>query len=149
MWSWRRSTGSERCSILLSSPTGRCCLLLPLKLAAAWLLLAAVVWKVVAPAPLMRAARRLKGQAAQGQLCLEEPGSHTVHCCPRRRFADGFPNLFVKDAIRIRNRHVAFLASFHSPEVIFEQASKGAEAYGLQQRLVKTRGAEGMIFSKD
>ena len=33
----------------------------------------------------------------------------------RRRFADGFPNLFVKDAIRIRNRHVAFLASFHTP----------------------------------
>ena len=32
-----------------------------------------------------------------------------------RRFADGFPNLFVKDAIKIRNRHVAFLASFHTP----------------------------------
>ena len=32
-----------------------------------------------------------------------------------RRFADGFPNLFVKDAVRIRNRHVAFLASFHNP----------------------------------
>ncbi|PRW50864.1 ribose-phosphate pyrophosphokinase isoform C [Chlorella sorokiniana] len=40
-----------------------------------------------------------------------------------KRFADGFPNLFVKDAIRIRNRHVAFLASFHKPSVIFEQIS--------------------------
>lgn len=45
--------------------------------------------------------------------------------CQRRRFADGFPNLFVKDAIRIRNRHVAFLASFHSPGVIFEQVGGG------------------------
>lgn len=42
---------------------------------------------------------------------------------PHRRFADGFPNLFVKDAVRIRNRHVGFLASFHSSEVIFDQLS--------------------------
>ncbi|KAL4529535.1 hypothetical protein Ndes2526B_g04343 [Nannochloris sp. 'desiccata'] len=40
-----------------------------------------------------------------------------------KRFADGFPNLYVRDAIRIRNRHVAFLASFHDPGVIFEQIS--------------------------
>jgi ribose-phosphate pyrophosphokinase len=40
-----------------------------------------------------------------------------------KRFADGFPNLYVRDAIRIRNRHVAFLASFRDPEVIFEQIS--------------------------
>lgn len=40
-----------------------------------------------------------------------------------RRFNDGFPNLFVKDAINIRNRHVAFLASFYDPGVIFEQIS--------------------------
>ena len=40
-----------------------------------------------------------------------------------RSFADGFPNLFVKDATRIRNRHVAFLASFHNPGTIFEQIS--------------------------
>lgn len=39
------------------------------------------------------------------------------------RFADGFPNLFVKDATKVRNRHVAFLASFHDPSVIFEQIS--------------------------
>ena len=42
---------------------------------------------------------------------------------PRRKFADGFPNVFVKDATRIRNRHVAFLASFQDPGSIFEQLS--------------------------
>ena len=40
-----------------------------------------------------------------------------------RSFADGFPNLFVKDATKIRNRHVAFLASFQHPVSIFEQLS--------------------------
>ena len=40
-----------------------------------------------------------------------------------RKFADGFPNVFVKDATRIRNRHVAFLASFQDPASIFEQLS--------------------------
>lgn len=47
--------------------------------------------------------------------------SDRCSCC--RRFADGFPNLFVPNAHDIRNRHVAFLASFHSPAVIFEQIS--------------------------
>ena len=40
-----------------------------------------------------------------------------------RTFNDGFPDLFVNDAYGVRDRHVAFLASFHSPEVIFEQIS--------------------------
>lgn len=40
-----------------------------------------------------------------------------------RKFPDGFPDLFVNDAYGVRDRHVAFLASFHSPEVIFEQIS--------------------------
>ena len=40
-----------------------------------------------------------------------------------RSFPDGFPNLFVKDATRIRNRHVAFLASFQNHASIFEQLS--------------------------
>ena len=39
------------------------------------------------------------------------------------RFEDGFPNLFIKNALTIRNRHVGFLASFHSTEAIFEQIS--------------------------
>jgi len=40
-----------------------------------------------------------------------------------KKFADGFPDLFVEDALDIRNRHVAFLGSFHNPAVIFEQIS--------------------------
>ncbi|KAK9866789.1 hypothetical protein WJX84_009567 [Apatococcus fuscideae] len=39
------------------------------------------------------------------------------------QFADGFPNVFIKDAMKVRNRHVAFLASFQSPATIFEQIS--------------------------
>ncbi|ESQ53016.1 hypothetical protein EUTSA_v10016898mg [Eutrema salsugineum] len=40
-----------------------------------------------------------------------------------RSFADGFPNLFINNAHEIRGQHVAFLASFSSPAVIFEQIS--------------------------
>ncbi|KAI0488014.1 hypothetical protein KFK09_027837 [Dendrobium nobile] len=40
-----------------------------------------------------------------------------------RNFDDGFPNLFINDAHGIRGQHVAFLASFSSPAVIFEQIS--------------------------
>ncbi|KAL6845072.1 hypothetical protein ACP4OV_024567 [Aristida adscensionis] len=40
-----------------------------------------------------------------------------------KTFADGFPNLFISNAHSIRGRHVAFLASFSSPSVIFEQLS--------------------------
>ncbi len=40
-----------------------------------------------------------------------------------RKFNDGFPNVFVKDATRIRSRHVAFLASFQDAATIFEQLS--------------------------
>jgi ribose-phosphate pyrophosphokinase len=40
-----------------------------------------------------------------------------------KTFPDGFPNLFVSDAERIRGRHVAFLASFHNASVIFQQLS--------------------------
>ncbi|KAK2994914.1 hypothetical protein RJ640_012107 [Escallonia rubra] len=40
-----------------------------------------------------------------------------------RSFDDGFPNLFINDAQDIRGQHVAFLASFSSPGVIFEQLS--------------------------
>lgn len=44
-------------------------------------------------------------------------------CLCRSVFNDGFPNVFVRDALDIRNRHVAFLCSFHEPSVIFEQIS--------------------------
>lgn len=40
-----------------------------------------------------------------------------------RTFEDGFPNLFIPNAHGIRGQHVAFLASFSSPTVIFEQLS--------------------------
>ncbi|CAO2814313.1 unnamed protein product [Amaranthus hypochondriacus] len=40
-----------------------------------------------------------------------------------RSFDDGFPNLFINNAQEIRGQHVAFLAAFSSPEVIFEQLS--------------------------
>ncbi|KAK1299114.1 hypothetical protein QJS10_CPB14g00066 [Acorus calamus] len=40
-----------------------------------------------------------------------------------RTFGDGFPNLFINNAHGIRGQHVAFLASFSSPGVIFEQLS--------------------------
>ncbi|KAJ6938914.1 ribose-phosphate pyrophosphokinase 4 [Populus alba x Populus x berolinensis] len=40
-----------------------------------------------------------------------------------RSFDDGFPNLFINNAENLRGQHVAFLASFSSPGVIFEQLS--------------------------
>lgn len=40
-----------------------------------------------------------------------------------RTFEDGFPNLAIPNAHGIRGQHVAFLASFSSPGVIFEQLS--------------------------
>nr|KJB77956.1 hypothetical protein B456_012G172700 [Gossypium raimondii] len=40
-----------------------------------------------------------------------------------RTFEDGFPNLFIPNAHGIRGQNVAFLASFSSPAVIFEQLS--------------------------
>ncbi|XP_043702449.1 ribose-phosphate pyrophosphokinase 4 [Telopea speciosissima] len=40
-----------------------------------------------------------------------------------RSFDDGFPNLFINNAQDIRGQHVAFMASFSSPAVIFEQLS--------------------------
>ena len=40
-----------------------------------------------------------------------------------KNFADGFPNLFINNAQSLKNSHVAFLASFHDPALIFEQLS--------------------------
>lgn len=47
----------------------------------------------------------------------------TNTCACFRSFDDGFPNLFINNAHNIRGQHVAFLASFSSPAVIFEQLS--------------------------
>ncbi|OIT34072.1 PREDICTED: ribose-phosphate pyrophosphokinase 4 [Nicotiana attenuata] len=46
-----------------------------------------------------------------------------LHSINWRSFDDGFPNLFINNAHNIRGQHVAFLASFSSPAVIFEQLS--------------------------
>jgi phosphoribosylpyrophosphate synthetase len=55
---------------------------------------------------------------------LKKPGFSTnLPLICYRTFADGFPNLFVPNAHGIRGEHVAFLASFSSPAVIFEQLS--------------------------
>ncbi|XP_042472728.1 ribose-phosphate pyrophosphokinase 4-like isoform X2 [Zingiber officinale] len=40
-----------------------------------------------------------------------------------RNFDDGFPNILINNAHDIRGQHVAFLACFSSPGVIFEQIS--------------------------
>ncbi|XP_078584330.1 uncharacterized protein LOC144866665 isoform X2 [Branchiostoma floridae x Branchiostoma japonicum] len=39
------------------------------------------------------------------------------------KFPDGFPNLFIDNVKECVSRDVVFLASFHSPDVIFEQLS--------------------------
>ncbi|XP_016465474.1 ribose-phosphate pyrophosphokinase 4 isoform X2 [Nicotiana tabacum] len=52
-----------------------------------------------------------------------ESDSIILHSINWRSFADGFPNLFINNAHDIRGQHVAFLASFSSPAVIFEQLS--------------------------
>lgn len=39
------------------------------------------------------------------------------------KFADGFPNLFIKDVKYMAGKDVIFIGSFHSPEIIFEQLS--------------------------
>ncbi|MCE5165929.1 ribose phosphate diphosphokinase subunit prs4, partial [Datura stramonium] len=52
-----------------------------------------------------------------------ESDSILLHSINWRSFADGFPNLFINNAHDIRGQHVAFLASFSSPGVIFEQLS--------------------------
>jgi len=50
-------------------------------------------------------------------------------------FDDGFPNLYVEDATKLRNKNVAFLASFHNPAVIFQQLSV---IYALPRMFVAT-----------
>ncbi|XVE83616.1 hypothetical protein DITRI_Ditri16bG0101500 [Diplodiscus trichospermus] len=47
----------------------------------------------------------------------------TLQSIKWRNFDDGFPNLYINNAHDIRGQHVAFLASFSSPAVIFEQLS--------------------------
>eukprot|EP00976_Prorocentrum_cordatum_P065569 1177951-Prorocentrum_minimum.AAC.5 len=53
----------------------------------------------------------------------------------RTTFDDGFPNLFIENAETLRNKNVAFLASFHNPSVIFQQLSV---IYALPRMFVAT-----------
>ncbi|GLC36175.1 ribose phosphate diphosphokinase subunit prs4 [Pleodorina starrii] len=57
------------------------------------------------------------------KVALQAGGAITLGRIKWKKFADGFPDLFVENATSIRNRHVAFLASFNNPTVIFEQIS--------------------------
>lgn len=54
--------------------------------------------------------------------CWVRNGNFLCYACIRI-FADGWPNLYINSAHDIRGQHVAFLASFSSPAVIFEQIS--------------------------
>ncbi|EXB92407.1 Ribose-phosphate pyrophosphokinase 4 [Morus notabilis] len=47
----------------------------------------------------------------------------TLQTIKWRSFDDGFPNIFINNAQVLRGQHVAFLASFSSQGVIFEQLS--------------------------
>jgi len=47
----------------------------------------------------------------------------TLQTIKWRNFDDGFPNIYINDAQDLRGQHVAFLASFSSTGVIFEQLS--------------------------
>ncbi|KAM5580032.1 ribose-phosphate pyrophosphokinase 4 [Rosa sericea] len=47
----------------------------------------------------------------------------TLQTIKWRNFDDGFPNIFINNAQELRGQHVAFLASFSSQGVIFEQLS--------------------------
>lgn len=40
-----------------------------------------------------------------------------------KRFSDGWPNLFIKHVDQVKGRDVLFLASFHTPDAMFEQLS--------------------------
>jgi len=46
-----------------------------------------------------------------------------VHNITWRHFNDGFPNIFIENVCKVRNRHVAFLASLDTPSEMFEQYS--------------------------
>ncbi|MBF0566415.1 MAG: ribose-phosphate pyrophosphokinase-like domain-containing protein, partial [Nitrospirae bacterium] len=51
------------------------------------------------------------------------------------RFNDGWPNLYIDDIGRVKNRDVIFIASFHSRDVLFEQM---AIVYDFPRYFVKS-----------
>lgn len=60
---------------------------------------------------------------ALAERIVSESDSIELRSITWRTFEDGFPNLFISNAHGVRGQHVAFLASFSSPGVIFEQLS--------------------------
>lgn len=64
----------------------------------------------------------VEAEAVARKVAAESPFI-TLQSINWRSFDDGFPNLFINNAQEIRGQHVAFLASFSSPAVIFEQLS--------------------------
>lgn len=54
-----------------------------------------------------------------GRVALHAPGCVQLGHISWERFPDGFPNLFIQDAARVRGRRCAFLADLHHPEAIF------------------------------
>lgn len=56
-----------------------------------------------------------------GRVALHAPGCVQLGHISWERFPDGFPNLFIQDAVRVRGRRCAFLADLHHPEAIFQQ----------------------------
>ncbi|KAJ8442725.1 hypothetical protein Cgig2_011645 [Carnegiea gigantea] len=64
----------------------------------------------------------VEAEAVAHKVAAESPFI-TLQSINWRSFDDGFPNLFINNAQEIRGQHVAFLASFSSPAVIFEQLS--------------------------
>lgn len=57
------------------------------------------------------------------------------HCVKWDHFRDGWPNIFIDSVEEIAGRDVIMFASFHSPEVIFEQLSL---CYSLPRYLVRS-----------
>ncbi len=53
------------------------------------------------------------------------------------RYIDKFPNIFVERAWKLKQVHAVFLASFHSPEIIFEQVAMIQSIPGFQVQSFK------------
>ena len=67
-------------------------------------------------------AREMKNLAEEIRSCSKD---HLIELgdIEWKKFADSWPNLFIRNVEQIRNSHVLFLASLHNPQTIFEQIS--------------------------
>lgn len=69
-----------------------------------------------------------------GRVALHAPGSVQLGHISWERFPDGFPNLFIQDASRVRGRRCAFLADLNTPEEIFQQVRPPPASQGRPSR---------------